>query len=270
MIIGVTGKPRHGKTLRLVWLIGQYAMAGRFIATNVALTESCPFSDRVFKLDDPNPWDDSEPMLWPVFNVIEHEYPGYYPCQWDRQGKPDRWYRAFWHFMPRGSVVAVSEATNYWDSLNFASMPEICRNYWTQHAKDGTTIILDFQNLENLYNRIRRMIETFIVCEHTARTHWAFRFVPVSWSAFVADSFSSEAMRMTDYLESGSLSWNEAQQMFGWYDTTQTYGGYANFKKEDIYAETHVYARIARERSAGRTEKGNGDSADATQAALVA
>jgi hypothetical protein len=289
VIIGVTGRPGEGKTLRLLWLVYQYCLAGSKVATNIELTEACPFQQRVARLDEPVDPEAEHvracphcqqhkgefgyllPHEWPVFKLIEHAHPGYYPCRWEKE-RPVQWYRAFWHFLGPDWVVAVSEATDYWDSMEFAAMPKICRAYFAQHRKLGHRLLLDFQNIDNLYNRVRRMMQLFILCEHNARHHWLWRHAPIEWSAFCADSFGAEQMNERTHVESGFISYREAMGMFKWYRTDQIYGSFGDMfvaeKSRKVVSDDGEPSSVGGG-EAGRSASRVGDDSDAAATSVV-
>jgi hypothetical protein len=220
MIRVVLGKPGSGKTLYMLWLMGQYLAAGRPVATNIRLTKACPFYNRVAMLDD-------DEAKWPVFQEPDK----------DR----DIPYRAFWHYLnPNGLAgpwaIFVDEADNYWDSSEFGrlNVAKDVRLYHKQHRKLKHDIIYSVQNLDNLYVRVRRMVQSFVVCEYTRRSSRLYKYLPSWCQKFCRAEFTSEQFGPKTLVGNGSFTWWEAKKMFTWYTTEQLIGDtsfYADWRK---------------------------------------
>jgi len=207
MIKGVTGLPGSGKSLYLLWVIWQAVRSGRPVATNIELTPNCPFSDDVILLDDSS------------------EYPVFV-----QRGKETR---AFWHFMPPGVLYVIDEADNYFDSMDFTRLHEAgndVRLYFKQHRKRGDDLVLAVQNLDNLWARIRRMVQSWVICDWNYRSRPLFKYFPIRWSKFVREEYGHESMREGTFLSAGFFSYREAQELFGWYRTEQLIGDIASYK----------------------------------------
>lgn len=233
MIELVLGLPGSGKSLYMLWLMGQYVTQGAQVATNMILTPSCPFQKHVVQLDGPpftdvkaNGGETFQVSQYPVFQMpIEH---------WEDKRKTTIYpYKAFWHYMPPQWVYFIDEADNYFDSMDFTALKNVgddCRLYYKQHRKREDVLILSVQNLDNIWNRIRRMVQKFIVCENTRRSMRIMSYLPISWSRFVRAEYGHESLREESLLGSGYFSYSEAQRMFSWYRTDQLVGGAWRYK----------------------------------------
>lgn len=216
MISGIVGLPGSGKTLRALMLLEQAVRAGRFCATNIRLTDACPFASQVALLDD-------DAGRFPVFS--------------DR-GKGD--FRAFWHVLPKDSrpFVVIDEADNHWDSLDFSKLVATdVKLFFKQHRKWGYDVVYICQNLGNVYNRIRRMTQDWYLCIDEYRQDRIKRmFLPRSWCKFWAIHYADEKMEKKAEMGRGFLRWREAKRMFGWYDTEQLIGDPLTYAKWGAYA----------------------------------
>lgn len=217
VITGFVGLPGSGKTLGALWQMEQWVRAGCTVATNIRLTEYCPYFDDVFLLDD----DAGE---CPVF-----ELPKFAKVDGSRFPVQTRKYRAWWHYMPPGVKYVIDEADNYFDSMDFAKLAEMAddaRLYFKQHRKRGDDIVWITQNPENLWNRIRRMTQSFWLCEHNWRSRPLFQsFFPITWSSFMRTEFAKDDFSERSRVREGYFSYGEAQRMFRWYATDQIVGG---------------------------------------------
>lgn len=213
MIKGVTGLPGSGKTLYLLWVMQQAVLGGRAVATNIALTERCPFFNDVIFMDDEE---------YPVFEL---------------KGKEAR---AFWHYMPPGCLYVIDEVDNYFDSMDFTRLHDAgndTRLYFKQHRKRRDDLVLCVQNLDNLWTRIRRMVQSWVVCDWNYRSYPLMKWLPISISKFWRGEFGHESLRAETFLSSGYFTYAEAEEMFSWYDTEQLIGG------ADLYRWSNDFSR---------------------------
>lgn len=261
MIRGVLGKPGHGKTLYLLYCMYEYIRKGWLVATNIHLTAKCPFQKRVVLIDGPEVcascggagqsgdgerW---EPcggcagrgftVPFPTFQMPEVERcaacKGKLPtCE--RCGGSGQLtltaYRAFWHYMPRKVCYVLDEFDNEFDSMDFAKLAQVSRDgrlYFKQHRKREDVIIYAVQNIDNLWTRIRRMTESFVVCEWNYRTRPLLRYLPMSWSSFIRAEFSDVSLSPRHFIGEGYFKYREAAEMFAWYDTRQIVGDVSQY-----------------------------------------
>lgn len=216
------GLPGSGKTLFALWTIGQAVQRGRPVATNIRLNPECPFYNDVVLLDDD-----------------EGQYP---VCRMPDEGMGP--YKAFWHYLDsfcHGWYIVIDEADNVWDSSPNTKYSNDARLYFKQHRKLGHDLLLIVQDVNNLWVRIRRMVQSFVVCEYTRRSDRITRFLPVSWSSFIRGEFSSPQMTPDSLIGGGRFWYDEGKEMFGWYDTDQLLGSTAHYaqwyqrKKEPLH-----------------------------------
>jgi len=212
MLRCVLGKKGSGKSLYLLWNIERFLKAGWPVATNIQLTDACPFKNNVLLLDGP---DDRYPILKKTRDP--------------RTGKPNG-FRAFWQYMPKYWAIVIQEFDKYFDCNKFGEMDEECQQYFTQLRKLHHEIIIDTQCIENVYVRVRRQIDTFVVCENTRRSNrWMNTFFPVEFSRFVRSEFNFIKLRPQDHMSDGHFTYKEAQRLFPWYDTEQITGDIAQY-----------------------------------------
>lgn len=241
MIRMVLGKPRNGKGLFLLYQMWQYVRMGFPVATNVELLPACPFQHRVMYFDDK----ETPVFQLPVCVAVDErkkerarEDGKLCQCGCER---PIRWgslqdgqpYRAFWHFMPPGVVYVWDELDNYFDSLEFlkyANVAEDARFYFKQHGKRDDIVIGAVQDINNLWNRIRRMTESFILCEHNYRTRPLLRKFPISMSSFIRTEFTDESLDPRHMVDEGYFKYSEAAEMFSWYRTKQLVGNESKYR----------------------------------------
>lgn len=232
MIRAVLGKPGHGKSLYLLYCMYHFVRTGWTVATNMELTDACPFAHKVVRLDDGK---------FPVFQTPEPEKQcplcfgrgtnafSNQPCP-VCQGKgkqPAIPYSAFWHYMPWGVAYVLDELDNLFDSMDFAKLAAVSRDarlYWKQHRKRGDVIVYAVQNLDNIWTRIRRMTESFVVCEWNYRSSWIMSHMPKRWSSFLRAEFSDESFNEQSVVTEGRFWYREATQLFSWYRTSQLVG----------------------------------------------
>lgn len=197
MITCVCGLPGEGKSLYLVWLINQFAQAGRLVATNLELLPAHPAYDKVIRIDTED---------YPVVSMN----------------------RCFFSYLPPGCVVVIDEADIYFDATDHAKIVSQVRIYFKQHRKRGDTVILCCQRPANMWVRIRRLVGEWIWCHKDGGSDQAVGFVwyliPKFMHRFRRASFAGETMRQTDFIRAASFSMKEAQQMYGWYKTEQLIG----------------------------------------------
>lgn len=214
-VIVVTGDPGNGKGVFAMWLLEQAVASGRAVYSNIRLNDECPFSDRVALLDD----DADE---WPVYRGK--------PAG---NGKPaSKDYSAFWHYAQRDSVIVIDEADLYFDCKDQDAMGKDIRKYLKEHRKRRHDVIFIVQRVENLYVRIRRLAQRFIVCEWTWRSLRMLQMMAgligeqaaMRLSRFVRVEFASEEFSPMSYMTDGAISYKDAQRYFGWYDTEQILG----------------------------------------------
>lgn len=212
------GRPGSGKSLYMLWILEQFVKAGRKVASNIELTPECPFIDKVALLDDP-----------------EEEYPVF---REECNGKP---YRAFWHYLGPGWAIVIDEADNYFDCTDHGKMAKDVRLYFKQHRKLKHDVVLGVQCVDNLYVRIRRMVQSWIVCEYTRSTAgFVEKHFPLSWSRFIRGEYCDQALRQL--VNAGHFWYHEAQRMFSWYRTEQIVGTtahYAEWMNNHNGKETH-------------------------------
>jgi len=217
-IVVVLGPTGHGKGLFSMQVLEEAVLSGRPVYTNYELLPGCPYVDRVARIDD-------DGGNWPV-------YRGKPP----RDGKkPSDDYMAFWHYTVPGSVVIIDEADTYFDCSDHSDMGHDIRRFHKQHRKLGLDLIYIVQNCENLYVRIRRLTQRFVICEWNFRS---FRFMQTlaGWigvdrvkrmSRFLRSEFGSDSFSPSSHLCDGFLSYREAEEKYfqkAWYRTEQLIG----------------------------------------------
>lgn len=210
MITIVSGGLGGGKTLYGLQWLGNQALSGRPCYTNIKLSDSCPFHNRVAFLDDDGDY--------PVFRG-------------DGKREP---VRAFWQFCKPGGAYVIDEADNYWDSMDFARLHEAsehARLYFKQSRKFGDDLVLIVQDIENLWGRIRRVTSMYIHCENTARSGSYFmRLLPRGLSQFLRVCHTGWPFTDNNFFLSGGMSYREASPMFTWYETSQLISGAKGIK----------------------------------------
>jgi hypothetical protein len=209
MIRAVIGKPGHGKTLYSLYAMMTFLRAGWRVATNIELLPACPFERRVFFLGGKD---------YPVFQLPEPK------SEWHPDGLP---YKAFWHYMPPRTAYVLDELDNDFDSLEFlkfAGEAKDARLYFKQHRKREDVLIYTVQSIDNLWNRIRRMTETFVCCEYNFRTSPLIRTLGRRWSRFLRAEYGSEQLQEKDRIADGYFTFAEGREMFSWYRTNQLIG----------------------------------------------
>lgn len=229
-ILVVAGDPGNGKGIFAMSLVEQFCKARRPLYTNIRLTPQCPYYDQVVLVDDA---DDDAKSEAPVYRGV--------PPHRDRLGKlvpASADYCAFWHYMLPGSALILDEADTYFDCTDHSVMGRDVRLFLKQHRKLGLDLIFIVQRIENLYIRIRRLTQRFIVCEWNWRSMRMFQriFAPMAGfltgsessamrlSKFMRSEFSSETLSPSSYLGDGAISYREAQKYFTWYTTEQLLG----------------------------------------------
>lgn len=203
MIAVITGSPGAGKGVFAMTLLEQLVSTGRPVLTNITLSEACPFHNDVGLLSDDQ-----------VMSV----------------GKGGGVDQAFWHFCPRGSAVVLDEADVWFDCSDHTRMAAEVRLFLKQHRKWAMDVFFIVQRLENLYVRIRRLAQRFIVCEWTWRSFRALRWLEqvlgtegaMRWSRFVRAEFGDEDLR--DLLDVSYIRYDDARRYFAWYETDQIVG----------------------------------------------
>jgi hypothetical protein len=183
--------------------MAQAALANRPIFTNVEITDECPFAGRCARLDDV---DDMFPVL---------------------RGLPtDGDYAAWWHFVPPfvGSVVVIDEADLYFDCRDFTTLGKDVGYVHKMLRKWKIDVIYLCQSLDNLYVRIRRLTQRFIVCEHNYATDRFIARLGVRWSRFLRSEFGHESLSDATHTADGYFTWREAAVMFPWFRTEQIIG----------------------------------------------
>jgi hypothetical protein len=169
------------------------------VYTNIRLTDACPFAGGVALLDDDA---------------------GEFPVLRGQPGSSD--YKAWWHYVLPGSLVVVDEGDLYFDCSEHSRLGEDVRQFHKMVRKVGIDVVYIVQSIQNMYVRIRRLTQRFIVCEFTYRTIKAFSWLPKSLSAFICAEYADESLRMVK--QSGRISFGEAVEMFPWYNTKQLLG----------------------------------------------
>ena len=196
----LSGDVGSGKTLKaLKWMQNAALVQRRPVYTNIRLTPQCPFADRVALLDDDE---------------------GNYPVLRGQPGSAD--YKAWWHYVLPGSMVVVDEGDLYFDCTDHSKLGEDVRQFHKMVRKVGIDVVYIVQSIQNMYVRIRRLTQRFVVCEFTYRTIGAFSWLPKSLSAFICAEYADEGLRMVK--KSGRISFGEASSMFSWYNTKQLLG----------------------------------------------
>ncbi len=222
MIKLVLGVPGSGKSLYMLWLMQQYVNAGRKVFTNMELTPACPFYHKVFRLEA-----DAERL--PGF---DHLALGRRPFRFPVMTEPDKdagvQFAAFWNYVPRGAAIFLDEGDNYFDSADWdaLSVKKENRLYWKQHRKAGHDVIFTLQHLENLYIRVRRQVQSWIVCEWNRRASRAYSYLPIWASAFNRVEFASEKFSKASMMGNGRFWYAEAKKMFTWYRSDQIIGDF--------------------------------------------
>lgn len=278
MLEAVLGKPGHGKSLYLLYVMLDFIRRGWRVATNMSLTDACPFAHRVIRLDD---------GFFPVFQMPEDAvlhpcprcaiavgrsgrvaYKGDPSCR-ECEGKgqievrPAIPYDAFWHYMPWQTCYVLDEFDNALDSLDFQRIAECARDarlYFKQHRKRSDVIVYAAQNLDNVWNRVRRQTERFIACEWNYRTSRIMKHFPVSWSSFNRVEFSHESLGPQHVITEGRFWYSEARQMFSWYNTDQLVGDRRLYGWADKNGDVKRFKRVARILAEfGKEENGEDD-----------
>ena len=203
MIKVVLGLPGSGKTLYMLWLMQQYVNSGRLVASNIRLTDRCPFKNAVALLDDDE---------------------GKFPVCTEGDKKKKESYRAWWHYLGPNWVIFIDEADTYFDSSDYRDLQRDVRIYFKQHRKLRHDIILSVQNVDNLYVRVRRMVQAWVLCDFNRRSSRLMQWLPGDWSRFLRAEYGTPQLRDDSLLGTGYFWMNEARQMFSWYDTEQLLG----------------------------------------------
>ncbi len=214
MIYVVGGDLGAGKSLWAMDMMRRACDAGRPVYTNIDLLPAAPFHSQVARIDTPE---------WPVFR--ERQTPEQV-CAW-------------WEYAVDGALVVVDEADLYFDCTDNSKMGKDCRAAHKMIRKVGWDIIYIVQNVPNLYVRIRRLASRFIVCEHTWRTVRAFRWLEaalgpkraIRYSRFIRAEFGSEDLSPLSQRGEGFYSYSEAEEFFGWYETTQLLGEFSFYRQ---------------------------------------
>lgn len=211
----ICGHIGQGKTLYALSLLGQAVEAGRPTFTNIRLVGG-PYADRVGFLDD------DECLVC-----------GEHPRDVDKKsGKPR--YEAFWHYLPKGSVVVIDEADWYFDCGDFSRMGKDVRQYHKQVRKLGHDLIYIVQHVPNLYVRIRRLVTSFVVCEWNYRTSRLFEKLPIGWSRFLRSEFSADDFSPRNHTADGFWTYSEGAAFFPWYRTDQMLGDVSFYRAETL------------------------------------
>lgn len=207
MLRGTVGFPGNGKTLKLLEDIGYFVAKGEPVATNIELLPACPFEPYVIKLGTAK-----TPLFAPpVFKGRDIVQP----------------HKAFWHYMPPGINYIFDELDNWFDSMDFARLNdagEDVRLYFKQHEKRGDNIIYACQDLDNLWTRIRRMTQSWVYCVDTRRASRLVGALPKCCWRFARVEYGDKNMSEASILSEGSISYKQAQKMFGWYRRQQLLG----------------------------------------------
>lgn len=220
MIKGILGMPGAGKTLSMVEYIGYFLNRGRVVATNIELLPACPYYNYVVKIGTPE---------FPIFAHPKYEGEG-------RNRRQVCGHRAFWHYMPGDVDYVIDELDNHFDSMDFQRLNdagEDVRLYFKQHEKHGLAgdnIIYTVQDLDNLWTRIRRMTQTWVVCENSWRSSPLMQKLPRSMTKFLRAEFADKNLRPESLVAEGYLTYKEASKMFGWYKRTQLIGDPAQYR----------------------------------------
>jgi len=186
------------------------------VYTNIELMPACPFFDRVARVDD-----------------VEGQFPIYRgrPGKEGNPASPD--YCAFWHYVLPGGVVIVDEADAYFDCTDHSAVGADIRLFHKQHRKLGLDLIYIVQNIQNLYIRIRRLAQRFVLCEWNWRSGRLFQMLggfvgmerAMNMSRFLRADFGCEDFSPRSHISDGYITYPEAREKyFRWYTTEQLLG----------------------------------------------
>lgn len=254
------GQKGSGKTLYALSLLEQAVRAGRPTFTNIRLTAECPYVSRVGWLND-------------------HD-----SCVFGNNKVTGK-YEAFWHYLPLGSVVVIDEADNYFDCADHAKMDKDFKNYHKQLRKIGHDLIYIVQKVPNLNVRIRRLTDSFVVCEWNYRSQRVFRHLPISASRFLRAEFDEFPFRPQNMTAGGYWDYKTGARFFPWYWTKQLTGDTSFYSQEvlqqmGILEERHelsadqAFADLSQNPLTAERgnpfQSGNGGGRDAARAAAAA
>jgi hypothetical protein len=209
MIYLLVGDLGSGKTIKVLPWMESAVRAGRYVATNIQLTEKCWFHDRVALIGSRD---------YPV--ALEDDEPA---------GKYG--YRYFWQYVPKGALIVIDEADIWFDSSAWGDFGKACKWYHKMVRKFKHDVVYIVQRSSNLYKRIRDLAGRTILCENTYRTKRIFRYFDRLlgeersrlMSRFIYWEFSDPECRGVCRGE-GHFTYEEASRYFGWYDTEQMLG----------------------------------------------
>lgn len=218
MLTGVIGLPGAGKSLFLLSYLEAAVRGGRDVWTNLRIKECCPYFDQVHVMDD-----DFQRVEWMGKKYMGSRYPVFQ----EPDGVDGVPFRAFWHFCPPGAVIIIDEIDNYLESGDWAKLRGVGREahlYWKMHRKLGHDVCFTVQKLENLWVKVRRQTQEWVMCESDWRVlhpllvrwmpDWALRFR--RWR------YQDEKLKVE--LDAGTWTRREASRYFSWYDTKQILG----------------------------------------------
>ena len=204
MLYVVAGDLGSGKTLQMMQWIQAEVLKDRPVYSNIELLPACPFYDKVARLDHP---DGSCPIL-------EGDRP--------KRGVVSVGYRAWWNYVLPGSFVVIDEADLWFDAAEHGELGHDVRGFHKMLRKVDLDVVYIVQSVSNLYVRLRRLAQRFIICEWNYRVMRAFRWLPIRMSSFFRSEFVDEAL--VDERDTVRIPYGEAVQYFGWFRTKQLMG----------------------------------------------
>lgn len=197
MISAIVGGLGSGKSLSCMEMMERTVVRRRRIATNIALKEACWFQKNVVYFDEPK-----------------------------INGK---W---FFNYFGPGWTYFIDEASLWWDAQDWASVKPEVRAYPKMVRKRGDELVLIDQSLDNIYSRIRKLVQYVVFCDNVMRSSpWARfvgsllpGFIRSDFSCFVRVYFSGWKMLPASITHSEVIPERSLRRFYDWYDTTQILG----------------------------------------------
>jgi hypothetical protein len=207
VIYHIGGPIGSGKTLFTLPWMQDAVRAGRPVYSNIALRPECPFYDDVA--------------------LIGTEQ---FPVALEKRRKDGHSY--FWEYVEDDAFIVLDEADIEFDSSDYGEMKRETKVYFKQSRKFGHDVICIVQRFSNLYKRIRDLGSRFIVCQHNYRTVRFFHLLQMAFgrdfamrrSRFLRWEFPWHDCDPREMTGTGFITYPQATQYFGWYDTKQLLG----------------------------------------------
>ncbi len=211
MIQVVCGLPGEGKTLYCSWLIEQLAcVQSRRVVTNIELTEKHKAYELAYRIDYPDP-ENPGVIKYPI---VSHE-----GCFFN------------WFDDGQGSVFVIDEADIFFDASDHAKILKQVKIYFKQHRKRKDDIILIVQFPENLWVRIRRLVNEWVWCYRDSKLNpppgipgFLFDFIPDDLLRFNRNTYAKASMQPASLIRSGYITTAEARKLYGTFVTEQLIG----------------------------------------------